>query len=246
MQFSFVPDGLAAGPEDRIRPSGAEISPMSIRPDQNAPAWQILEHLQRNPSATIKELEELLGVTTTAVRQHLTSLQASGYLDRKEERSGVGRPHHVYVATEAARELFACRCDVLALTMLQEMSGMVGPRQMETLFKRVGERMADRYADSVSASGLEGRVEELALALGRQGVLTDVSADGGDAISLEMYNCPYHDLAVAHREICDMDQRMMERVLEADVSLDECIMDGQGCCSFAITPRSPMLLDVEP
>ena len=96
---------------------------MSISPDQNSPPWQILEYLQRNPSATIKDFEVLLGVTTTAVRQHLNALQASGYLDRREERSGVGRPHYIYVATDAARELFACRCDVLALTMLQEMYG---------------------------------------------------------------------------------------------------------------------------
>ena len=111
---------------------------MSISPDHDSPAWQILEYLQRNPSATIKDFELLLGVTTTAVRQHLNALQASGYLDRREERSGVGRPHYIYVATDAARELFACRCDDLALTMLQEMYGMVGAEKMGTLLKRVG------------------------------------------------------------------------------------------------------------
>lgn len=218
---------------------------MSIGTDQNSPAWQILEYLQRNPSATIKDFEILLGVTTTAVRQHLNALQASGYLDRREQRSGVGRPHFIYVATDAARELFACRCDVLALTMLQEMYGMVGAEQMETLLKRVGVRLADRYAESVSAVELQQRVEEMAGALGRQGVLTDVSATGTNTVALKMYNCPYHDLAIAHREICDMDQLMMQQVLGADVSLDDCIMDGHGSCSFVITPSSTAELEFE-
>lgn len=218
---------------------------MSIGPDQNSPAWQILEYLQRNPSATIKDFENLLGVTTTAVRQHLNALQASGYLDRREKRSGVGRPHFIYVATDAARELFACRCDVLALTMLQEMYGMVGAEQMESLLKRVGARLAERYAESVTAAELQQRVEEMAGALGRQGVLTDVSVAGSNAIALKMYNCPYHDLAIAHREICDMDQLMMQQALGADVSLDDCIMDGHGSCSFVISPSSTAELEFE-
>jgi predicted ArsR family transcriptional regulator len=207
---------------------------MSISPDQNSPAWRILEYLQRNESATIKDFEVLLGVTTTAVRQHLSALQASGFLDRREERSGVGRPHYIYVATDAARELFACRCDDLALTMLQEMYGMVGAEMMSTLLKRVGVRLAERYAESVNAAAMQHRVEEMAGALARQGVLTDVSAGESNTIALKMYNCPYHDLAIEHREICEMDQQMMQKVLGAEVSLDDCIMDGHGSCTFVI------------
>ena len=219
---------------------------MSISPDQNSPAWQILEHLQRNPSATIKDLEILLGVTTTAVRQHINALQASGYLVRREERSGVGRPRHIYAATEAARELFACRCDLLALTMLEEMYGMVGAEQMDALLDRVGARLADRYAETVSASGLQQRVEELAGAMGRQGVLTDVSSVDENTIVLKMYNCPYHELAFAHREICEMDQQMIEQVLGTDVAHDDCIMDGHGNCTFVITQSHRLELDLEP
>lgn len=224
---------------------------MSISPDQNSPAWQILEHLQRNPSATIKDFEILLGVTTTAVRQHLNALQASGYLDRREERSGVGRPHYIYVATDAARELFACRCDVLALTMLQEMYEVVGAEQMGTLLLRVGVRLADQYTESVKATGLQHRVEEMAGALGRQGVLTDVSvgesntAGESNTIALKMYNCPYHDLAIEHREICEMDQLMLQQVLGAEVSLDDCIMDGHASCSFEIKQSSLAELEFE-
>ena len=224
---------------------------MSISPDQNSPAWQILEHLQRNPSATIKDFEVLLGVTTTAVRQHLNALQASGYLDRREERSGVGRPHYIYVATDAARELFACRCDVLALTMLQEMYEVVGAEQMGTLLLRVGVRLADQYTESVKATGLQHRVEEMAGALGRQGVLTDVSvgesntAGESNTIALKMYNCPYHDLAIEHREICEMDQLMLQQVLGAEVSLDDCIMDGHASCSFEIKQSSLAELEFE-
>lgn len=93
------------------------ISQISKR---ESPLWQVIEYLQRNGSATIKELEDLLGVTTTAVRQHLTTLQVEGYIERRVVHSGVGRPHHAYFTTPKVQELFACQCDDLALTLLQE------------------------------------------------------------------------------------------------------------------------------
>ena len=75
--------------------------------------------------------------------------------------------------------------------------------------------------------------------------MTDVSALDDNTIALKMYNCPYHDLAIAHREVCEMDQQMMEQVLGTDVALDDCIMDGDGSCSFVITQNSPMELEFE-
>jgi predicted ArsR family transcriptional regulator len=207
----------------------------STMQNRSSPAWQIVEHLQRHHSASIKELEALLGVTTTAVRQHLQTLQAEGYVDRKTVHAGVGRPHHVYVITEAAHELFQCHCDDLALTMLEEMFEMVGRDRVSLLLKKVSNRLAARYAGSVTADALRSRVEQMAGVLNRQGVLTDVTAEDENVIILKTYNCPYHELAQEHRQICDMDQDMMQQVLGSEVSLSACIMDGDGGCSFTIT-----------
>ncbi len=207
---------------------------VGFRRDENSPAWQILEYLQRHESATIKELEQFLGVTTTAVRQHLTALQAEGLVERRTEHSGVGRPHHAYFVTDAARQLFACHCDDLALTLLDEMYRMEGAQRVSQLLERVRNRLAARYAESVKSSLLQERVQEMAAALGEQGILTDVDAQD-DAIVLRTYNCPYHDLAQEYREICEMDQGVIQQVLGSDVSLSACMMDGAGGCSFVVS-----------
>jgi predicted ArsR family transcriptional regulator len=206
-----------------------------VMQDKSSPTWQIIEYLQRHHSATIKDLEQLLGVTTTAVRQHLRTLQMEGYIDRTTVHSGVGRPHHAYVMTEAARGLFDCHCDDLALTMLEEMFEMVGPDHISVLLGRVSNRLADRYAGSVTAQALNRRVEQMAGVLNRQGVLTDVLAQDDNTIILKTYNCPYHELAQEHRQICDMDQDMLQKVLGSDVSLSACILDGDAGCSFVVT-----------
>lgn len=208
---------------------------LTYQHDQHSPIWQIVEHLQRNGAATIKELEDVLGVTTTAVRQHLSSLQAEGYIRRETERdSNVGRPSHAYALTDKARELFACRCDDLALAVLEEVFALEGDERTQMLLDRVGTKLAHRYTSSVKSTVLTERVDQLALALHERGVLTDVM-NSEDVIELKMYNCPFHELATVHKEICDMDTAMIGKVLGKEVKSTSCIMDGQSSCSFVVT-----------
>ena len=111
---------------------------------------------------------------------------------------------------------------------------MEGDERTAILLDRVGGRLAQKYANTVRSSVLQDRVQELAATLYDRGVIADVSASaddsGDDTIVLQTYNCPYHELAQDHREICDMDQKMIRQVLGSDVDLKECLMDGHGSC----------------
>lgn len=214
---------------------------MSLGAYQNrdTATWQILEYMQRNGSATIKELEQLLGITTTAVRQHLTTLQVEGYIERKAVHTGVGRPHHTYTVTSRVHELFACHCDDLALTLLEEVFALEGKERTTLLLARVSNRLASRYSTAVRSAILQERVEELASAMHQRGVLTDVKTNANDTITLHTYTCPYHELAQEHREICEMDKAMMRQVLGSDVNLTNCMMDGHHSCSFEVRTQHP-------
>lgn len=210
------------------------MSPNTYR-DHASPAWQVIEYIKRNGSATIKELEDLLGVTTNAVRQHLQSLQADGYIERRQVNAGVGRPHHAYMISAKANELFACHCDDLALTLLEEVFALEGAERAELLLGRVGDRLAKRYAASVRGEMLLDRVEQMAEALQQRGVLTGVDVKDENVIVLHAYNCPYHELAQEHRAICEMDEKVMRQVLGSDVNLSACMMDGHRGCSFVVS-----------
>jgi predicted ArsR family transcriptional regulator len=213
--------------------------------DRSSPSWLVIEYIKRNGSATIKELEDLLGVTTNAVRQHLQALQADGYVERRQVNAGVGRPHHAYLISAKANALFACHCDDLALTLLEEVFAMEGPDRTQKLLNRVGDRLASRYAASVQGEELQERVEQLAVALNERGVLTGVEVLSGvedeNVIVLRAYNCPYHELALEHRAICEMDEEVMRKVLGADVNLSACMMDGHRGCSFVVSNLKPAL-----
>jgi predicted ArsR family transcriptional regulator len=202
-------------------------------PKRESPLWQIVEFLQRNGAATIKELEDLLGVTTTAVRQHLNTLQVEGYIERRTVHAGVGRPHHTYSTTLKVQELFACQCDDLALTLLEEVFHQEGPERTVQLLDRVGTRLAGKYASSMRATALQERVRELAGSLNHNGVLAD-ALQQNDEILLRTYNCPFHELAQDHREICEMDRAMLSKALGSDLTLNGCMLDGHAGCTFVV------------
>lgn len=208
-----------------------------IKSIQDTPAGNVIEILQRHGPLRIKDIEEHLGVTKTAVRQQLTSLMADGLVSTHMVREGVGRPHYVYSLTGKARELFACYCDEVVLSLYEELIAEVGPSRVTHMLDRVSQRLARRYDGQFPGSALADRVRGLAQSLDARGILTDLQATDSGYI-LKEYNCPYHELAQEHREICEMEQTMMSQVLSADVELTQCMMDGHHGCHFNVLPRT--------
>lgn len=208
-----------------------------IKGIQDTPAGTVVEILQRYGPLSIKEIEEHMGVTKTAVRQQLTALMAEGLVSTRVVREGVGRPHYVYLLTDKARELFACYCDEVVLLMYEELMAEVGPARVTQMLDRVSRRLAQRYDGPLPGNSLADRVRSLAESLDARGILTDLQVTDSGYI-LKEYNCPYHELAQEHREICDMEQTMMAQVLAADVELTQCMMDGHRGCYFNVLART--------
>lgn len=204
--------------------------------DSSTPAGQILEFLLRKGPASIKELEQAAGVTATAVRQQLASLTAEGLVAMSKERQGVGRPRNLYQLTERSHSLFACYCDELALDLIQELLETEGSDKLRYLLTRVGNKLAGQYGRQIQGEAMGDRVRELSILLNRRGIRVDLE-HGDDVIILHEYNCPYHDLASVHRDVCEMERSAFSQALGADVTLGHCIQDGHHSCQFLVSSR---------
>src|SRR3990170_319255 len=137
----------------------------------------ILEYLQRQGRATVKELGSLLGLTSTGIRQHLTVLERDGLVDAREERGRVGRPTLVYSLTEKADALFPKTYDALATILIEEVRATNGNEKLHELLQRVASRMASPYVERTRGKPLPQRVQETARILEEQGCLVDVRSD---------------------------------------------------------------------
>jgi DeoR family suf operon transcriptional repressor len=204
--------------------------------DTTTPAGQILEFLLRNGPASIKDLEQASGVTATAVRQQLASLTAEGLVNMSKERQGVGRPRNLYQLTERSHGLFAYYSDELALDLIGELLETEGADKLRYLLNRVGVKLASQYRRQIKGEAMGDRVRQLSLLLDRRGVRVALE-HRGDVIVLNEYNCPYHDLASVHRDVCEMERNAFSLALDAEVTLGTCIQDGHHSCQFVVNNR---------
>jgi predicted ArsR family transcriptional regulator len=183
--------------------------------------------------ASIKDVAADLGVTSSAVRLHLTQLQASGAIRAEKVREGVGRPYYVYSATPQAHNLFYKDYGELARLLLEEVNETQGPDALQGVLRRVGDRLADVYRDQIWGQELADRVRAWAELLDQRGVPVELEQTE-EGYVLREYGCPYQNMATENRAVCEMEQVVMARLLESGVKLTQCVLDGHRGCQFTI------------
>ena len=199
-----------------------------------SPAGQILKLLQQRGSLNIKTIEVALGVTTTAVRQQLTVLQAGGLVTAttvREKRRG--RPYTVYCLSDKGQELFARGYESLALVLLEEVLELAEPGSVRQLLQRVSARLGAQYAEQIQGATLEKRLRQLVAVIEEHGITSKVEEKDSFFVLTE-YGCPYYGLAREHREICGVEIEAMEQVLGSEVTLCQSQLDGHHGCQFQV------------
>jgi len=207
---------------------------MTDPPDiEQASRRQILEHLRAHGTATIEALAEATGLAAVTVRHHVGILREHGLVDVTATPSGRGRPRHVYRLSPAgARRLAPHGLEALASELLDALkAGADEPA--ERFFERMAERVAGRHPEAAGAASARGRLTTLALMLTEEGFAVRWERDGDDVLVHETA-CPYHQLGEAHREVCCMDQRLIELVTDRPVEREAWRLDGAEGCAYRI------------
>jgi DeoR family suf operon transcriptional repressor len=212
----------------------------------DSPRAETLRTIQRLGSASIKELEAALGVTTTAVREQLAHLLREDFIQATRVRGEVGRPYYVYSLTAKAHELFPKDYAALAMLLLEETRELHGPEGLRRLLNRVSRRMSDKLGGHAEGKELSQKLMGLVGALGDAGMevsMLPVAEGHGaseGAFVLKSHSCPYFEVAKSHREICEMEADMLGDLLGAgvEVKVGNRIVDGQCACDFHVSQVS--------
>lgn len=199
----------------------------------NTPAGRVLKAIQVRGRASIKDVAADLNVTTSAVRLHLTQLQASGAIRSEKVREGVGRPYYVYLVTPQAHNLFYKDYGDLARLLLEEFTETQGTDALQSVLHRVGDKLAELYRDRVGSRELADRLAAWVDLLDQRGVVVEIEKTENGFV-LREYGCPYQNVAAENRAICEMERQVMARLLESGVKLTQCVLDGHRGCRFAI------------
>ncbi|QDU41412.1 MarR family protein [Maioricimonas rarisocia] len=201
----------------------------------------LLRQLRRLGAATVRELCESCDVTATAIRQRLGRLESAALVEKEIVRHGRGRPRNCYKLTDNGLQQLGENYAELAQLLWEQLANIDDPGIRGKLIDSLRSAMVERYGSSVDGATLKDRIRQLGAALAQRGAdveIDDREAGEGGLPILRENNCPYHRLAAADGTICELEQSVFESVLDAEVELTACCMDGHHCCEFEVTERS--------
>lgn len=196
---------------------------------------QILDLLKLRNRATLDDLAREIGLSPVTIRSHLSVLERDDLICSEEVRGRVGRPHFVYCLAVGAEVEFPRAYHEVARRFLEGFRSVAGPEQMAQLIEVVAERWAAEKADRLNGKGLEARIAEVVRIRSEEGAMAEWDkCDGG--YRLLQHHCPASRIADLSPEVCQVELEYLQRLLGAAVEREGSHHQGEGKCSYRITP----------
>lgn len=187
---------------------------------------RMLETLLHAPGgATVEQLVGETGITTNAVRQHLTALERDGFIKRAGTQPSGGRPELLYALSTSGREVFPRRYRQLAESLIEDVGAEIGPEALEAAMRRMGARAG---AEAVSSGAPS--IADTAAALRDAGYEAEIGT--GKEPEIVAHNCVFHRLAERFPAVCQFDLAFIEAASGRKVEHRECMVRGGQVCRF--------------
>ena len=202
------------------------------------PDADVVQLLLEHEECSIAELETLLFVTATAVRQRLTRLMAAGLVDRTTESEGRGRPVHRYQLTNSGRKAVGNNLADFAGALWQQIQKIPDDTVRESIIAGAAESLAETYCASIDGQTIEDRIRSVASFFSDREVPVSVEENNDGLPTLKILACPYPDLANDNHEVCEMERQLFSKVTGGSFELCQCRQDGDQCCKFQASASS--------
>ncbi len=190
--------------------------------------------LRTKDGLTVDQIAQGLGVTRTAVNQHLASLERDGYIQRRNVVPTGGRPSRVYALSERGIHLFPKNYDAFSLMSLEAMFNSLGTDQVKKVLKQLGRNLGKDLAPGLANEPLDQRVLAITATLQELGFDAHLEQEStpNAAPIITAYNCIYHALAQVHQEVCELDLAFLREASGAEVEHVDCMAKGANQCRF--------------
>ena len=198
---------------------------------------QLMRHLLRHKTgASIDELAMAIGVTRTAVRQHLAALSQEGLVTPAGERATGGRPQRLFVLTREGREAFPRRYSWFAQLLIEAIAKEHGASGLRIRLGRIASAVVGQLRQGVAEKdSRRQRVGKVSKLMDELGYDARTGKDIAGAPTIEADNCVFHELAMKNPEVCQFDLSLLSGLTGSKVELDECMARGGHVCRFRFT-----------
>lgn len=194
--------------------------------------------LERKAGATLDELASGVGLSRTAVNQHLVALEKSGYVRKGTPRKTGGRPQHLYVLTELGANLFPKQYSWFSKLLIDTLREQVGEAQVSQFMYDLGVKLSAGLIPRLVGRNRLERVQEIVKIMNETGFVARIVSPGpGEKLPrVECKNCVYHDLSKDYPEVCRFDIGFLAGLMGAEVEHEACMQRGGDSCRFRFIP----------
>jgi len=205
---------------------------------QSATRRAILLTIKRRGEARAEELAQSLGITPSAIRQHLGALVGERLIAVREQRGAAGRPKHFYSVTPAAEEMFPktygdLTCELLTYIKQEE------PRMVDHIFDQRRARRGEQARARLGGKSFEERVAELARILDEDGYLADVERGEDGTWRIVEHNCAILEVALRYGQACSSEINFLRDVMpDADIDRVSHMASGGHHCAYVVKPKA--------
>ena len=198
---------------------------------------EILLLLKRRPDSTLAEVAKSLGISKVATLRHIASLEKNQLVERSYRTNGVGRPRVHFRLGPDSRKLFPEAYTEMSLAALGFIEERLGREQVVGLLQQRATELGDRYRGRFRNLPLEDRVEQLARVRDEGGYMAEVGTRRRGTTEMREHNCPILAIAGKYPEACDVERRMFESLLRANVEVSHRVVAGDPVCRFLVRPK---------
>ena len=196
----------------------------------------VLLLLKKRGEAGADELAGALGITVSAVRQHLARLVDGGLVASRSEAHGPGRPPHRYSLTPAGEALFPRFYAELTNELLDYASDD-DPDLVGRIFERRRRRRVAQARDRLAGATFDERVTRLTEILDADGYLAEFERRPDGSYLVTEHNCAILGVAQRYRLACSTEIEFLREALpDAAVERVAHMMAGAHVCAYEIRP----------
>lgn len=198
---------------------------------------ELLLLLKQQPGLSLAEIARARRISKVAALHHLSTLEDEGLVERSYERRSVGRPTVHFRLSRRSADIFPQAYAQMSISALDYIERRLGRDAVVGMLQERSHEVADQHRPRLDAPELRARVEELARIRSEGGYMAEVGPKRGSAVELREHNCPILAIAGRFPEACEVERRMFESMLKANVATSHRVVAGDPVCRFLIRPR---------
>ena len=183
---------------------------------------------------TASQAVDATGLSKSTIREHLHRLEELGLVESTADRSGRGRPSHLYSLTDLGERLFPSRDGEVARELVAFLHEKGEADLITEFFETFWRHRRQEFRLRCELDGAETLAEKLDVLdtlLDEQGFLPDIELDDGDVTICESH-CPFSETVKATGIPCRLEAEFMESIVGAEPHRVTFRPDGASACTY--------------